>query len=186
MKRMHVIIILSTLIMLTGCGFYSLAGSIPPHIKSLAIPLVENQTAEFGLSEAVTDNLQASFSEENILRLTDERQADSILRATIIGVSDKARAFTKTELVTEYQYQIRMKLEWYDVANDKILLAKDYSGEGAYGLSGDISNDGIDNDGDGRIDGDDDDEFGEPREYAARIAVENIADQIINDIMSTW
>jgi hypothetical protein len=40
--------------------FYSMAGSIPAHINSIAIPIVENQTAEFGMSESVTENLIAN------------------------------------------------------------------------------------------------------------------------------
>ena len=45
---------------------------------------------------------------------------------------------------------------------------------------------GIDNDNDGKIDSDDEDEFGEPREFASKIAVKKIAEDIINDIMTTW
>ena len=52
-------------------------------------------------------------------------------------------------------------------------------------MSGDISTDGIDNDNDGKIDGDDDDEFGEPRSYAAKVAISKIAEDILNDIMTT-
>ena len=55
-----------------------------------------------------------------------------------------------------------MSLEWFDVKNEKNLLKRTFSGWGAYGLSGDISSDGIDNDGDGLIDGEDDNEFGDP------------------------
>ena len=33
---------------------------------------------------------------------------------------------------------------------------------------------------------DDEDEFGEPREFASKIAVKKIAEDIINDIMTTW
>jgi len=66
--------VLPTLILpfFVSCIYYSMAGSIPPHIKSIAIPLVENQTAEFGMSEAVTDNMVNEFTEENILRLVSE------------------------------------------------------------------------------------------------------------------
>ncbi|MFH1852827.1 MAG: LptE family protein [Candidatus Neomarinimicrobiota bacterium] len=176
----------AALLVLAGCGYYSLAGSIPPHIRNIAIPLVENQTAEFGMAEAVTDNLQTSFTRENILRLVDEDQSDSVLRGTITRVEDKAQTFTGTEVVTEYRFTVTMKVVWYDVKMDKALLDKTYSGWGAYGLSGDIANDGIDNDGDGLVDGDDDDEFGEPRTYATRIAVDKIAEQVLNDIMTTW
>ena len=98
-----------------GCIYYSMAGSIPPHIKSIAIPLVENQTAEFGMSEAVTDNMVNEFTEENILRLVSEDQADSILRGKIVSVKDAPYTYTKQEAVTEYRFTITMDLEWFDV-----------------------------------------------------------------------
>ena len=62
----------------SSCIFYSMAGSIPPHINSVSIPMVENQTVEFGISEAVTDNLVNQFLETNILRLDKENNDDSI------------------------------------------------------------------------------------------------------------
>ena len=65
-------------------------------------------------------------------------------------------------------------------------IEKNYSGFGAYGLSGDISTDGIDNDNDGKIDSEDDNEFGEPRSFAANVAINKIAEDILNDIMTTW
>ena len=55
-------IIIITLPLISSCIFYSMAGSIPPHIKSISIPMVENQTVEFGISEAVTDNLVNQLS----------------------------------------------------------------------------------------------------------------------------
>jgi len=169
-----------------SCMFYSMAGSIPPNIKSIAIPLVENQTAEFAMAETVTDNLLAKFNEENILRVIDEKNADSVLRGIILRVNDGPYTFSKEEAVTEYRFTLTMKIEWVDIENDKVLLTKQYSGWGAYGLSGDISSDGIDNDGDGSIDGDDVDEIGDPREFANRIAVEKIAEDVLNDILTSW
>ena len=32
----------------------------------------------------------------------------------------------------------------------------------------------------------DDDEFGEPRAFATKVAVRKIAEDILNDIMTTW
>ena len=48
-----------------------MAGSIPPHIKSIAIPLMENETAEFGLAEDITDGILGEFVEAGILSNTD-------------------------------------------------------------------------------------------------------------------
>ena len=169
-----------------GCGFYSMAGSIPSHIKNVAIPLIMNETAEFGLSEAITDALLKAFNEQGVLNLVDESDAHSIIRGTIKKVDEGPYTFNKSEAVSEYRYQISVHLEWYDVVKDKVIINSIYSGFGAYGIGGDISNDGIDNDNDGKIDGDDDDEFGEPREFSSKVAVKKISEDLINDIMTTW
>jgi hypothetical protein len=174
------------LLTISSCVHYSMAGSLPAHINSIAIPIVENQTVEFGMSESVTENLLVKFNEENILRVTDENQATSILRGTITRVTDAPYTFTKDEAVTEYRFTIHMNVEWYDVRDNKILIKKNFSGWGAYGLSGDISSDAIDNDGDGLIDGEDNDEFGDPREFATTVAVTKIAEDVLNEIMTSW
>lgn len=183
-KKNYLLIILSGFC--SACGYYSMAGSIPSHINSIYIPMVENQTAEFGMSEFVTENLINKFTDENILRVTSEDQSTSILKGTIIKVIDAPYTFTTEEAVTEYRLTITMTLEWYDVKNEKVLLNKQFSGWGAYGLSGDISNDGIDNDADGLIDGEDNDEFGDPREFATQVAIIKIAEDVLNEIMTSW
>ena len=183
---MRQFIFISIIPLFTSCIFYSMAGSIPPHINSISIPMVENQTVEFGISEAVTDNLVNQFLETNILRLDDVNNADSILKGKIIRVKDAPYTYTKEESVTEYRLTITMDLEWVDVVEDKIIIKKEYSGYGAYGLSGDISSDQIDNDGDGLVDSEDEDEFGDPREYATKVAVKKIAQDILNEIMTSW
>ncbi len=173
-------------VFMSACGFYSMAGSIPPHIKSISIPNVINQTAEFGIAEQITDNLQEQFIEENILKVRSEDESDSILRGTLVSVDEKVHTFTQQEVVTELRLTIKLELEWFDVAKDESLLLKTYTGWGAYGTSGDISSDGIDNDGDNLIDSEDEDEIGDPREFATKIAVEKIAEDVISDIVSSW
>lgn len=186
MKRLIYTILVLSIFILTGCSYYSMAGSIPPHIKSIAIPLVNNQTAEFGIAESITDNIIEVFNEENILRIVDEGSADSILRGTIISLEDAPYTFSSEEAVSEYRINITMDITWNDVNNDVDLLKKRYSGWGAYGLSGDINTDGIDNDGDGKIDEDDDDEFGDPRSFATKVAITKIAEDIVNNILTSW
>jgi len=163
-----------------------MAGSIPPHIKSIAIPLVDNQTAEFGIAENITDNIIAVFNEENILRIVDEQNSDSILNGKIIKIVDAPYTFNSQEAVSEYRITISMDMTWVDTKNDAELLKKTYTGWGAYGLSGDINTDGIDNDGDGKIDDADDDEFGEPRTFATKIAITKIAEDVVNNILTAW
>ena len=57
---------------------------------------------------------------------------------------------------------------------------------GSYGIGTDISTDKIDNDNDGKVDEEDDDEFGSPRESALRIAIDKLSEELVNQITSTW
>ena len=168
----------------SGCGIYSFSGSIPPHIKSISIPLFVNETAEFGIAEAVTDEVTNVFLEENILKISD--QGDSILRGSIKKVEDKPYTYSKMEEVLEYRYSVGISVEWFDVREEKVLITKSYTNWGAYSLTADVASDGIDNDGDGKVDSDDPDESGDARELAMKAAVTKISESIINDIVSTW
>ena len=73
-----------------------------------------------------------------------------------------------------------------DVVNGKSLFKTNINTSAIYGTESDINIDGIDNDGDNLIDGNDSDEFGPPREGAIRIAIEKISREILNQITSTW
>ena len=171
---------------MVSCGLYSLAGSIPPHIKSISIPLVNNQTSEFAISEDLTDAIILQFNQLGILSIQNLGEAHSTLKGTVKKITDGPYSYNKNESISEYRYKVDVKIEWYDNITEKNIIEKNYSGFGAYGLSGDISSDGIDNDNDGKIDGEDDNEFGEPRSFAAKVAISKIAEDILNDIMTTW
>ena len=167
-----------------SCGIYSFNGSIPPHINTISIPLFINETAEFGISEAVTDEVTNVFLEENILKI--RREADSILRGIIKKVDDQPYTYSESEEVLEYRYSVGIAVEWFDVKEEKVLLNKNYTNWGSYSLTTDVASDGIDNDGDGKIDSDDPDESGDARKLAMKAAVMKISENIINDIVSTW
>lgn len=171
---------------MVSCGLYSLAGSIPPHIKSISIPLVNNQTSDFAISEDLTDAIILQFNQSGILSIQNPEEAHSTLKGTVKKITDGPYSYNKNESISEYRYKIDVKIEWFDNTKEKNIIEKNYSGFGSYGLSGDISSDGIDNDNDGKIDGEDDNEFGEPRSFAAKVAVSKIAEDILNDIMTTW
>ena len=172
------------LLVFYSCGIYSFSGSIPPHIKSISIPLFANETAEFGIAEAVTDEVTNVFLEENILKISD--QGDSILKGSIKKVEDKPYTYSEMEEVLEYRYSVGISVEWFDVREQKVLITKNYTNWGAYSLTADVASDGIDNDGDGKVDSDDPDESGDARELAMKAAVTKISESIINDIVSTW
>ena len=128
---MSAIIAASTVVI--GCGPYSFPGSsIPSHIKSVAIPIFENETAEFGIKEKVTDALLENFVSENILNISDNQNADSIIRGIITRITDVPFTFDENEIVQEYRVTIYLKLVWHDQVKNNNLFDGNINGWGVY------------------------------------------------------
>ena len=100
--KIKIVILIYFIIIIQSCGFYSLSGSLPPHIKTISIPMVENETAEFGIAENISDGIQERFNDEGILRVINNN-ADSILRGTVKKVTDGPYTYNKSESVSEFQ-----------------------------------------------------------------------------------
>ena len=175
-----------SIFMLVGCSYYSMAGSIPANINSVYIPLIENDTAEFEISENLTSKITQEIAIQNILKITDDSNSDSTILGVITSAADGPFTFDSNEQVDEYRFSISLKILWVDNENEKNLIEKTFTGFGNYSINNDPSSDGIDNDNDGILDENDDDEFGDSRELAINIAINKIASDVVNSILSTW
>ena len=175
-----------SIFMLVGCSYYSMAGSIPANINNVYIPLIENDTAEFEISENLTSKITQEIAIQNILKITDNSNSDSTILGVITNASDGPFTFDSNEQVDEYRFSISLKILWVDNENEKNLIEKTFTGFGNYSINNDPSSDGIDNDNDGILDENDDDEFGDSRELAINIAINKIASDVVNSILSTW
>jgi len=175
-----------SIFMLVGCSYYSMAGSIPANISNVYIPLIENDTAEFEISENLTSKITQEIAIQNILKITDDSNSDSTILGVITSATDGPFTFDSNEQVDEYRFSISLKILWVDNENEKNLIEKTFTGFGNYSINNDPSSDGIDNDNDGILDENDDDEFGDSRELAINIAINKIASDVVNSILSTW
>lgn len=98
-----------------GCG-YQLQGSgtsLPPDIKSVAIMPVENTTTEAGLGLQLTEGLISEFEQYGALQIvTDEREADAILRARVLKVGTRVESVTgSTDIELEQQLIMTVSAE---------------------------------------------------------------------------
>ncbi len=175
-----------SIFLIVGCSYYSMAGSIPANINNVYIPLIENDTAEFEISENLTSKITQEIAIQNILKITDNSNSDSTILGVITSASDGPFTFDSNEQVDEYRFSISLKILWVDNENEKNLIEKTFTGFGNYSINNDPSSDGIDNDNDGILDENDDDEFGDSRELAINIAINKIASDVVNSILSTW
>ena len=184
MVSIKIKLLLSLLLLSWSCGIYSFRGNLPAHINSLAVAGVVNQTSEFTVTDLIRELVTDLFVTENIIRIPDEDRADSDLQIPLTRVTDRPATSTVGESVEEWRIDITSQVVWYDLTRNRPLFEKTFTGFAFYPPGGDIGTDNIDNDNDGAID--EEDEFGDPREFALRAAVKKISEDILNEVIGTW
>ena len=118
-----------SIFMLVGCSYYSMAGSIPANINNVYIPLIENDTAEFEISENLTSKITQEIAIQNILKITDDSNSDSTILGVITSATDGPFTFDSNEQVDEYRFSISLKILWVDNENEKNLIEKTFTGK---------------------------------------------------------
>ena len=131
--RFSVAILISVVFLLAvSCGVYTFSPSALGGIKSIAVPLFENQTLESGVAEKLTDALAEGFVADNTLRVVPEGRSDSILRGSVVSYSRNAFTYDESEAVSEYIVRIEIDAEFVETKSDKIIWEERFSNWGTY------------------------------------------------------
>jgi outer membrane lipopolysaccharide assembly protein LptE/RlpB len=97
---------------LGGCGYTFQGGGtvLPPDVRRVSIPLVENNSPEAGLSAVVTEALRDQFERYGVLTVVEDgSEADAILRTRIVKVIRESRTST-SETDTALQFDTVLTL----------------------------------------------------------------------------
>ena len=124
----------------TGC--YSFTGaSVPSHLKSVSIPLVDDQSGfgEPGLRERFTTELTNLFISDNSLQVADRTTSDSILEGAITAVTDAPSVVGQGEQVSKRRITVTVKCAFQDMKLKKKVWDKSFSNWGDYDSGGGIS-----------------------------------------------
>jgi hypothetical protein len=147
---------------------YSFTGAaVPPHWKSIAIPLFEDESS-FGqpsLRENLTNSLISKVQRDNTLQLADRTSASVELRGRITTVTaDKPLAISPGEQSSRLQVIISVSAELYDNVKKKTAWTKSLQATGEYdAASGSV----------GRDDG-------------LKKAIDKLSDDLLLETMSSW
>ena len=109
-RKLKKIVNIVSIFLIVGCSYYSMAGSIPANIKNVNIPLIENDTAEFEISENLTSKIIQEIAIQNILKITDDNNSDSTILGVITSASDGPFSFDSNEQVDEYRFSLSLKI----------------------------------------------------------------------------
>ncbi len=165
MKIILTLILSIVVINLIGC--YTFTGaSVPSHIKTIAIPLMDDQSGsgEPSLREKITNILIEKFRQDNNLEIADKTNADSMLEGIITSMSDQPQVVSKGETVPKRRITISIKVTYQDMKLKKKIFEKNFSGWGDF----------------------DSNEGPEDRQKAINNAIDKLSDDILLDTVSRW
>jgi hypothetical protein len=134
-------ILIVTLLLNTGCPYSFTGSSVASHLKTIAIPLLQDQSGfgEPGLRERFTTELTNLFISDNSLQVADRTTADSILEGVITTVSDAPLVVTGSEAVARRRITVTVRFTYQDMVLRKKVWEKNFSQWGDYDSGGGLS-----------------------------------------------
>jgi Lipopolysaccharide-assembly len=112
--------LLGAALLLAGCG-YSTRGSLPDHIKTVAVPIFKNRTLEAGVETAITSGVVNAFSSGGRLRVVPPGEADAVLEGEVVGYSLDGLAFDQNANVRAYRLRLVLNVQFRDVRRSALL-----------------------------------------------------------------
>ena len=139
---------------------------MPPHLKTIAIPVVEDQSA-YGdptLRDTFTKKLVDEFTSDNTLQLTDRNTADSMLEGVITEVKDAPSILQGSEQVAQRRITVTVRMTFQDLKLRKKVWEKSFSSWGDYPSGGGLTQ----------------------RSEGTKEAVRKLTEDILNETVAGW
>ena len=111
---------------LWGCG-YQMAGrgasQLPPHLKTIAIPVFENNSSEPTIQRPFTEALRRAFITDGRLRLVNNKAgADLLVTGTLTKYWIRAVAFDTNDVAIEYWVYLEANVLVQDQVENQVYL----------------------------------------------------------------
>ena len=150
----------------TGCLYSFRGSSVPPHLKTVAISMFDDQSGsgEPALREKFTNKLIDKFRQDNSLEVAEKTHSDSIIEGIIESVTDQPLVVAAGETVTKRHLVISAKVTYQDMKLKRKIFEKQFSNWGDYEASGGL----------------------EKRQFAIDAALDKLTQDILNDAVSGW
>ncbi len=119
---MRKLFVISLFILLCGgCSYYSVSGSLPSHIKTVAVPLFENETVEIDIVEGITSEVIDAIIKDGNMKVVSEFQADAIVDGTIIDIIEEADTFSKDEQADQFKIRVFAEVQFFDRKKNNVI-----------------------------------------------------------------
>lgn len=113
------------LALLAGCGYSFTGSSLPSHIRTIAVPVFENETLDATIAEEATAGIQDRFLEDNRLKVVREARADCVLEGRVTGYERRVYSYTPDQEPQEYIIAIVLAVVLKDRVKNRDLWSQE-------------------------------------------------------------
>ena len=107
-----------------GCAYTPSPALLPSHLKTIAIPVFRNETTEYNLEQEITQAVIDRFVTDNHLRVVGEREANAVLRGSIVEYKNAIFGFATGNEATEYRVTIAVSVLLKDQVKNRELWSE--------------------------------------------------------------
>ena len=103
-----------------GCAYYSTSATGSGGTRSVAVPLLDNESLEAGIHRALTDSLIREFVSDGALRVVEEDRADAVVQGVVLEVKEEPFTYGQPG-AEQYRISVFVKMVFYDARQKQTL-----------------------------------------------------------------
>jgi hypothetical protein len=119
------VVLVGVTLAIGGCSYSPSPALFPPHLRTLAVPVLRNATTEPNLEQEVTQAIVDRFVRDNKLRVVPEDAADLVLSGSVVQYTNAVFGFNAEEKAEEYQVAVTVQLTARDRVKNRELWRDD-------------------------------------------------------------
>lgn len=155
---------------LSACSYSFTGASIPAHLHSIAIPLMDDRSGsgQPNLREDFTNELITKFIDDNSLQVRERVNADAVLEGTILSLVDAPSSVgtqAGADAVTTRRITLTLRVIYKDFVKKTTIFEQTFSNYADYVNEGDITT---------------------LRNEAIKGAIDKITEDILLAVVSNW
>jgi outer membrane lipopolysaccharide assembly protein LptE/RlpB len=104
-----------------GCG-YSWRGNLPPHLKTVGVPVFTNRTQWPNIESALTAAVANAFAADGRLKVVDPAHADAILEGEITNYQVTVLAYDSNANPQQYRLFVTVSIRFRDVQRGTLIF----------------------------------------------------------------
>ena len=160
------VIALAGSLLLMGCLYSFKGSSVPAHLKTIGIPLFDDQSGsgEPNLRENITNKLIDKFRQDNSFQVADKTHADAVIEGVVVSLTSEPTVVSGTETVSKQRVSIGAKVTYQDMTLKKKIFEKQFSEWGDFDVTQGPS----------------------ARDAALTTAIDKLTEDILNETVSGW